>query len=798
MDLGALQVSFAVNLDSLTSGISQAKQVMLGFGSATNDAASQVSSASSDMAASVGGVGDAAEEASGGFLSGIGSMVGGLLDFGSQLGLTIFSVQSLFQAATSLASGLLGPAAAAEQMSTAFTTLLGSGQAATQMMQQLDQFAAKTPFATMDIDKAASQLIGFGANAKDVIPDLTAIGDALSAVGRGSAANLDSVVNIFGKVQTQGHLSAETMQELADNGINAWAILEQQTGKTKDQLQTMISAGLFPAKDAIADLTKGIEANPLYAGGMAKQSGTLTGLLSTLKSNWDQLMASFGTPIIKELEGGLGDIGNLLSSPGFKQFAGSVGQGVATAFSDIGGAAHYVQEVLGSLNLTGFSQAWKDLQTAVAPLGNVFDHLGSLFSTVGTDADPLADIINKIAGAGLDTATNLIQGLATSLQGLSNNKAVSGFLSSLSSGFGQVSQIVGGTLSQNFKTFSNTASQLGGWFQSTMLPAIEQAMPGFQKLGNVLFTDVAPAIAKVWSIGQGLARDVMPIFIEGFEHVAPILVKVGGFLAGQLAGAIQNITPDITSAAQAIGNFAEGIIVRVLPIIEGLWSGIQAGLDWIKPYWPAIWGGIQATFGAVWSGIKGVVQVAWSIVSGIINVGLDLLSGNWKGVWNDIKSSLSGVWSGLVSIVQGGAALLWQPIKNGINSIITGIDQFIGYLDGIHISIPAINFGPVHTDATSIGLNIPKIPYLSTGGQVGSGLFVAGDVGGSGGELVDAPGGATVYNRSTTAAILGGQRQPIHIHVHIGGREVSEAIVDDVGNAMVGISRSTGPIGRIV
>ena len=49
----------------------------------------------------------------------------------------------------------------------------------------------------------------------------------------------------------------------------------------------MISGGLLPAKDAMSMLTKGIEANPLYAGGMAKQSATTAGLLSTLASNWN-------------------------------------------------------------------------------------------------------------------------------------------------------------------------------------------------------------------------------------------------------------------------------------------------------------------------------------------------------------------------------------------------------------------------------------------------------------------------------------------------------------------------------
>ena len=77
-------------------------------------------------------------------------------------------------------------------MQTAFKTLMGSTKAATKKSTlKVDAFASKTPFQTMDIDHAAAQLSVFpGTNAKDVIPDLTSIGDALSAVGKGSTANL--------------------------------------------------------------------------------------------------------------------------------------------------------------------------------------------------------------------------------------------------------------------------------------------------------------------------------------------------------------------------------------------------------------------------------------------------------------------------------------------------------------------------------------------------------------------------------------------------------------------------------
>ena len=308
-----ITVKFGADLSGLSSGINQAKSLLGGLNDTTSGIGNSITSA---------------------FQNPIGS----ILNFGAKIGESIFWLKNLGSTAVSLAGGLLQPAESAEQMTTAFTTLLGSTQAASEELAKLDAFAAKTPFKTMDIDQAASQLIGFGIDAQSVIPDLTAMGDALSAVGKGSTANLMGVVNIFGKIQTSGTLTVGIMQQLSRYGINAWAILEKETGKTKDQLQEMISKGLIPAKDAMNMLTKGIESNPLYAGGMAKQSQTLVGLISTLKSNWDQLMAAFGTPIIKSLEGDLSKVGDLLASPLFKTFASDVGRGIANAFTWISNA----------------------------------------------------------------------------------------------------------------------------------------------------------------------------------------------------------------------------------------------------------------------------------------------------------------------------------------------------------------------------------------------------------------------------------------------------------------------------
>ncbi len=757
-----------------------------------DDLAAEFSKVEEGAQSAGGAIADAGSAASG------GGGGGGFLAFFNQIGIGIFNLQNMANMAQQLGSSLLGPAVSAETVTSALTTLDGSAAAASREMDQLNQFAAKTPFKTLDIDQAAEQLQGFGINAGNVVPDITAIGDALGSVGRDTPAELDSVVQIFGKIHTEGKITAATMNELAIHGINGWQALADATGKTIPQVKDLVSKGLLPADQAISDLTSGIEKNPLYQGGMAKAAGTFTGLLSTLQSNWDQVIAAFGTPIIKALEGSLNNLGSTLASPAFQQFAGSVGQGLVTSFQDIGGAVQATAQYFGSFDLGGITYAFKNLGNAVSQIVAPFQHLGDNKGATSFFVDLKNDLSQGLV-AGITSVGQFIGGLADDLKQLVSQKDVTSFLGSMKDGFSQVQKIVGGGLGDDFQFLGKTVQQLGQWWQSSMVPAIKQAEPGFEHLGSVVATTIIPALAQIWANGQKLSREVLPPLISAFEAVEPIIVRVGGFLADKLGSAIQTITPDIVAATGAITDFVGQIITRVEPIIQNLWKDIKIGLDWIGPYWPSIWLGIQDVFTGVWDILKGAVQIAWSVISGIIKVGLDIFSGNWGQAWNDIKDTFSGVWDGIKSIATGIWSVIGGGVKAGINGVISQINGFIDHLDSIGIDIGSVHIHP----------NVPEIPYLATGGFVPpGGMAIAGDPGPNEELVFGGTQGATVLSHSQSLALLAGstaasarggntEAGTIHIHVHLGAQEIGEWMADATGNAMVARIRSQGPVGKV-
>lgn len=717
-------------------------------------------------------IGGATKEASGGFLGGIGSMIGGALDFGAKIGQTIWGLQNLWQMATQAGQSLLGPAISAETVTTALTTLDGSAKAAADEMRQLNAFAAKTPFKTLDIDTAAEQLQGFGYQASQVIPTITAIGDALGSVGKETPAELDSVVQIFGKIKTEGKVTAMTMNELAVHGINGWQALADATGKNIPELKNMVSKGLLPASDAVNDLTRGIEMNPLYKGGMAKASGTFTGLLSTLLSNWNQVISAFGTPIIKELEGHLNNIGTVLAAPSFQDFAGSVGREIVSVFKEISTtaehAAIYVRNVFRTLNLTEFRLAWIDVKAAIREVGQAFDVVGTKLRPVAADVDPLASIIAGFAKGGLHILTGALwktyEGLsAVAVLFQSGKGPLEDFVhatktagdtiaatgKSLARDFGpslqNIGKLLGGELKRELKDAGDLAKQLGGWFVTSVVPALKQAEPGFSALAKTMLTTVIPGLISLRATIFDVTEHGFKTFGPMVEKIIPPLISFAGIVAKDLSEGLKFIMPYVLDAAKAIGSFADEIMDRVAPIIKGWIDDARPRISEFMSWWKSAWPVISEVLKGVWDEIVGVVKIAWAVVSGVIKIGLDLLSGNWSQAWNDLKDMLSGVWDGIKTFVGGGIQIVialfkkdWADISglvsapfhdawNTVSGIFGSIGKGINDLKGGNITGALHDFHvPGFASGTSYapgGLGIvgergPELMYIPRGAQI--------------------------------------------------------------------------------
>jgi tape measure domain-containing protein len=201
------------------------------------------------------------------------------------------------------AAGALGlkTAAGFEQAHVGFTTMLGSGKKADAFIQDMAKFAAQTPFAFPDLVTASQRMLAMGFAAKDVKPTLTAVGDAVAAMG-GGKEQIDQVTMALGQMQAKGKVAGDEVLQLTEAGIPVLKILAAQYHVSTGKMQEMITKGKVLSSDAIPKLVAGMEhgtkATKAFGGMMAAQSKTLVGQWSNLQDTVTTGLAHVVEPFI--------------------------------------------------------------------------------------------------------------------------------------------------------------------------------------------------------------------------------------------------------------------------------------------------------------------------------------------------------------------------------------------------------------------------------------------------------------------------------------------------------------------
>jgi len=192
--------------------------------------------------------------------------------------------------------------ASLEQSKVAFTTLLGSAEKADAFLREMRDFAEKTPFEFAGLQESAKKLLAFGFTAQQIKPMLTAVGDAVAALGGGQEM-IDRVTMALGQMQAKQKVSGDEMLQLTEAGIPAWQMLADKMGLTTAEVMGLSEKGLIPADQAIQALTEGMEIR--FGGMMEKQSQTMLGLFSTLKDTAAGVLTTISGPVFEIIKGNL-------------------------------------------------------------------------------------------------------------------------------------------------------------------------------------------------------------------------------------------------------------------------------------------------------------------------------------------------------------------------------------------------------------------------------------------------------------------------------------------------------------
>lgn len=291
---GALSFGTAVDLQGLETGITQIE--------------AKIAAMESRMNTKIDGIGKAVIRTNDGIkasMQGISSegmslsnVLGNVAKAAASIGVA-FTAQSLIQQIVKVRGEF-------QQLEVAFRTMLGSEEKATELMAQLLDTAAKTPFDLQSISNGARQLLAYGENVNNVNDDLIRLGN----IAAGLSQPLNDLVYLYGTTMTQGRLYTADLNQFTGRGIPMIRELANVFGVAESKVRELVEEGKvgFPeVQKVIQNLTN---EGGMFYNLMEEQSKTITGQIS----NIGDAISSMFNDIGQQSEGIINDALDVVSS----------------------------------------------------------------------------------------------------------------------------------------------------------------------------------------------------------------------------------------------------------------------------------------------------------------------------------------------------------------------------------------------------------------------------------------------------------------------------------------------------
>ena len=195
-----------------------------------------------------------------------------------------------FQGASAFIKQVIAVRSQFQQLEIAFGTMLKSKEKANDLMAQMTDLAAKTPFGLQEVSEGAKRLLAFQVPAEEVTETLRRMGDVAAGLG----VPMGQLIHVYGQVKAQGKLMTNDLYQFMNAGIPIIAELSKVVGKSETEIKDMVSAGKIGFPEVQAVIKGMTDEGGLFYNLMAEQSKTLSGQLSNLEDNFDNMLNEIG------------------------------------------------------------------------------------------------------------------------------------------------------------------------------------------------------------------------------------------------------------------------------------------------------------------------------------------------------------------------------------------------------------------------------------------------------------------------------------------------------------------------
>lgn len=649
----------------------------------------------------------------------------------------------LGSAALSAAEGLISSGieynAQIEKYTTGFTNMLGSAEAAQQVMSQIQEDAAKTPFDVASLTQANQYLISAGENASYARNTIMALGDAVSATGGGND-ELNRMSQNLQQIANTGKATTADIKQFAYAGIDVYGILADYTGKSTAEVQNMtISYDLLTQA-----LQAASEEGGRYYNSMDTQSQTMNGRVSTLQDNVKQLAGLLTGDLSSGVGVVIGNLNDMLvaaqeayKTDGWIGLAGAITgltepiNTAKNAFKDFASkATTWLDQLSYKLNRFLGKAATADFDTyeEYADANNRQSNRNRLrqnaLKGVGISNKSWSERQAELAAA----AGNGSSSITTSPSGSTGKKSGSGsksttetVISSISSTATTTAQNALGAVTTSIQTLTekvkDSAGKIKDRITETTTTTGKKMVNGVATTFKQVETKVNGTVTKVTKTYDDMSKTLLGTFTNVSETTFNGITTKVQQAVEKYADGSEHIKKTVTETGQRVGKNGAETYEKIITYIDGIQDKVTETSTLIdksvKGTQSRIDQQLSEASGQLDKGIFGLVKSAFS----------DAKNGDWGGLALDFVNLIWG------EVSQGQR----DVISKWLTDALTAVNE--GYFSGgigkaFDIFQKLFSDGGVKSDIDGVTNSVKAF------GEIIDGLAKSGGVGGALGSIV--------------------------------------------------------------
>lgn len=648
-----------------------------------------------------------------------------------------------------MAGAAIKAAAEQEQLQIAFTTMLGSAEKATALMEDINEFSAATPFQSMEVQESAKMLLAFGVGAEDVTDTLRRLGDISAGIG----APLKDMAYLFGTSRVQGRLFSADINQFTSRGVPIIAALAATMGIAQNEVKSLVEEGKVGFPELQAAMGYMTDEGGQFAGLMEAQSQSMIGLFSTLKDNIELSAAAIGKVLVEQfdlkgkLEGVLGWTDQLktavldLAENNPELFRmGAIFAGLAAAAGPaliaLGTAVKFAGTAIGALApVLGF---------ITSPIGLLIGAVTLLGLAWATNFAGMRDAINSAWAAmqpsieAMKTTVGLLIDYFTATFETGDEKSAFGFIRKLPeflqeptlklgefvAAVGRVVQAVSSGTTDfdsllNAFTYNNEAAANFHATLDTLGTALDDLQIAMAWILNGegvevdWWWDITGAVEKLTGMEGGsldwLADGLYDAGIAASEFIVQaqdIATKVAEFLTpafgrvGESFGTIGSTWEQLAPKLMAAGESFGGLVTAIQPLVALVGGVLVVATSFGLNTFAALFAALPGILGPIIDQVTATVTLISTTISNVVALVRAVIDGDWAAAWKAAQNIVTGFGTFIGSTfgnVKTSITTIFTAIKTAVVNTLADmgvdaqakLDEIKGWWNGVWTTLEA-------------------------------------------------------------------------------------------------------------